>query len=636
MGNDVLISVGKEGSNTSYAKEACDFIYEAVNLASSNSTNSKCVWLPKNEMVNDDVRKELKKNNYLFHIDYRESFDGKKTLRVVNLDREDDTDMIQSIWTLDESDPEYKTKVAKLIKQSFEAKNNIEEIKLALLANGLKESNTVDLTAKGQFIDRATGIEISGKEAYNTFKDESPKNKHYLRAGIELATALGFGAIHYQIEREAMSRDWDFPTAKEAWRSKVVTGKAYRFDDNSHGVNEGHSYAGMIYYMIARSNGFTSLESALYNLAASSAWEFLVEYREVVSINDQILTPLGGFAIGEAYHQIAKIFRKNKNSVVDQTLSAIFDTPTAMNSWIDGHYGSSKGKVQYFDTDFWSKVDIEMALVPNSSNKVDGRATVDAQIINIGSFEKEGKTSRLISDTVFSQILYSIPVNQKTAMEDFRFTVKNVLAAYYEKNIGTDKNGNIKGYSLIIGPSNGVDFYETNKKSALVTDDWMSIVNVLGTTMRLDMYLSGYKISTTIDLFGDFAMVRSYAINKYKLDNPSAALTSVLKNQNYYYGLGTTSSLAINVSKGKIDFGAKYRDHSYSSINSYYRNDDPQDLDLKDSKKVAEVYASYQVTKNLKLKLSLEKTYRQGGINNFGVFEKVETKKVGTLVYNFR
>ncbi len=65
-----------------------------------------------------------------------------------------------------------------------------------------------------------------------------------------------------------------------------------------------HPYAGAAYYMSARSQGFNMWYSALYCFAVSTIfWEYGVEaFMEVPSLQDLIVTPLGGWLLGEAFY----------------------------------------------------------------------------------------------------------------------------------------------------------------------------------------------------------------------------------------------------------------------------------------------------------------------------------------------
>lgn len=65
-----------------------------------------------------------------------------------------------------------------------------------------------------------------------------------------------------------------------------------------------HPYAGAAYYMSARSQGFNMWQSWLYSFTVSTVfWEFGVEaFMEYPSIQDLIITPMGGLILGEAFY----------------------------------------------------------------------------------------------------------------------------------------------------------------------------------------------------------------------------------------------------------------------------------------------------------------------------------------------
>lgn len=65
-----------------------------------------------------------------------------------------------------------------------------------------------------------------------------------------------------------------------------------------------HPYAGAAYYMSARSQGFNMWYSALYGFAISTVfWEYGIEaFMEIPSWQDLIITPLGGWLLGEAFY----------------------------------------------------------------------------------------------------------------------------------------------------------------------------------------------------------------------------------------------------------------------------------------------------------------------------------------------
>lgn len=69
-----------------------------------------------------------------------------------------------------------------------------------------------------------------------------------------------------------------------------------------------HPYAGAVYFMGARSNGYNFYQSLLYAAAISTiGWEFGIEaFMERPSIQDIFVTPLCGAVIGEAFYRLKR------------------------------------------------------------------------------------------------------------------------------------------------------------------------------------------------------------------------------------------------------------------------------------------------------------------------------------------
>src|SRR5690606_4361023 len=78
-------------------------------------------------------------------------------------------------------------------------------------------------------------------------------------------------------------------------------------DNNGIGMNFlGHAMSGAAYYGIARSNGLDAGYSYLAAFLTSFTWEFALEFKERFSLNDQIVTPGAGVAIGEGLHKLGR------------------------------------------------------------------------------------------------------------------------------------------------------------------------------------------------------------------------------------------------------------------------------------------------------------------------------------------
>ncbi len=151
-------------------------------------------------------------------------------------------------------------------------------------------------------------------------------------ASIALGAELALGAAWYWVDVEANGKDWQYDFSLDSWYKKLVTREALRLDDNSFTFNGLlHPAAGAMYYLTARSMRWGLLPSALVSAGASTAWEFLVEFREVASLNDLIITPVSGTALGEALFQASELFRAREPTRLNRFLSHLFLGPAALN-----------------------------------------------------------------------------------------------------------------------------------------------------------------------------------------------------------------------------------------------------------------------------------------------------------------
>lgn len=123
--------------------------------------------------------------------------------------------------------------------------------------------------------------------------------------GLFFGAAIGAAAILYVLP-ESFS-NWDREEIRKDgfgnWWKNVKAGPVIDHDDWVLNY-VAHPYVGSIYYMSARSAGFNAGYSLLYAFGMSTVfWEYGVEaFAEVPSVQDLIVTPIGGAIIGEGFY----------------------------------------------------------------------------------------------------------------------------------------------------------------------------------------------------------------------------------------------------------------------------------------------------------------------------------------------
>ncbi len=606
------------------------------------------------DLVSDPIGRAERSGEFRYHIQVRNSASGVHKILIENwAARRDEGEFRKSGWTIRSSDPaESSAKIAALVGNLMDYEKDKDRFKTLLVAAGLSNSRQLKVDEKGRVIDTRNRKALDDAEAYDVFLAESEKHKNYLRAASEVAISFGVATAHYWSHQlfgvgasNVNAQDWQYGGKEgQARRWKNLDG--VRFDDNSRGINVGHAFAGMWYYQLARSNNLSSMESFLYTFAASTLWEAASEYREVISINDEIITPVAGMVIGESLHQFGRYFY-SKGTLPGKVLSTVFDSPAAINRLLDSRTprSGSAAREYGFEPDAFGFMDFYVGRANGSSKGDAGPAAegtvlgMRGEILNIPLFEEEGKVRQLYTDTVFTQLLVQ-STGSESATQEFQALSKVVFAALHEKNIAEGPDGAKRGYSMFVGIAGGAEYNLSGK--GLRDDeprDWTATVNVVGTTVDYTVLMPGrVKLRAVLDVYGDFAMVRSYAIDAFKAANPELkGIQSVIDQHDYYYAWGITRAASLTASRGAWSGGIIARDNEFTSIQDRSRFSErvTRDLHLEDSRRDRQIWVSYDATKNVSVRFSVTRKEREGSIDGGLSVAGAETIRMGTINYRF-
>ena len=144
-----------------------------------------------------------------------------------------------------------------------------------------------------------------------------------------------------------------FKTYPKIWWNNISYG--FEWDDNTFQVNQfGHPYQGNNYFTAGRANGLSFWESAPLAALGSLTWEYLGE-RHKPSLNDLVMTTMGGISLGEMFHRTAWLIRDprqtGKPRLTREIIAAVFDPITGLNRFISGDSGKVTEKpAEYIPT----------------------------------------------------------------------------------------------------------------------------------------------------------------------------------------------------------------------------------------------------------------------------------------------
>lgn len=185
-----------------------------------------------------------------------------------------------------------------------------------------------------------------------TLFDSNPvENQDRLWGQTKLVFGLGLGALGALALMPESFTNWDKDELKEfhkKWWDNVSSGPAMDEDDIFLNYVT-HPYFGGVYYMMARESGYNQWNSFVYAFLMSTFyWEYGVEaVAETPSIQDLIVTPVGGWLYGEwAYHRKRAIEANDGlvlgSSILGSTSLFFLDPVGMIDYWING---DREGKV---------------------------------------------------------------------------------------------------------------------------------------------------------------------------------------------------------------------------------------------------------------------------------------------------
>jgi len=154
------------------------------------------------------------------------------------------------------------------------------------------------LSIEGHYLDGDEWVPFR-----STFAARSDRYEpDYLRSTTWMAVLVAAGTTWYWAKADLNALDWDMPSLHDR-----LTFEAVRFDNNRWTTNNLlHPISGAGYYGMSRVSGLDVIGASLFAIVGSTIWEYAIEFREKVSVNDMVFTPVGGIPIGEFLFQLGE------------------------------------------------------------------------------------------------------------------------------------------------------------------------------------------------------------------------------------------------------------------------------------------------------------------------------------------
>jgi hypothetical protein len=373
-----------------------------------------------------------------------------------------------------------------------------------------------------------------------TFTYTQPAEAKPLRAAAEIGAVLAVGFAWYATTAPTVKR-WD-PGYRWATFKNKLTLKDFGTDSNEFGTNfVGHPAGGTGYYLAARANRLSIPVSFGLAVTGSLLWEMFGEVSEVVSMNDMIVTPLAGIAIGEATTQLGAYFDRQSSSGGHRILGSLFGPLKSLNDRLDGLSPDRSG----LDEDEWHRFRADAALTLSQEDRAvggnrrvwpEGSALLSSELVRLPGYDRTGEDMRWFSDGNVSNIALTASAGG-AGLTDVAFSTQVVLAGGYYRSSRRDARGNAWGGNGLFGVTTGFVYafhqYHREQPSKL---DRVSTVQPLGFSFEQRGWLGETVVTGAVELGPDFGGMTPADITGF--DGDPARLPLVQRQRGYYLGVG--------------------------------------------------------------------------------------------------
>lgn len=431
---------------------------------------------------------------------------------------------------------------------------------------------------------------LATEEAFDLLRGELPERRRFSRAVLTTLGFIGFGIGWYYIDQRTNAQDWDFPFAWDTFRRKL-TGEYLRFEDNNFYHNAfGHVLAGAMYHNAFRSNGFTSLESFAGGVLATLIWEYVVEYREVASINDLIVSPIAGSALGESMHWLSLALLTEPSNTPRRIAAAFFNPTLTLNRVLDRDDPRPLDDIERFlrSRGVWPTMELVTAGGIGSFREADYiRVGFDvdfrARLAGHRDADRVGELGELMFDPPRMQLDLGVSFGELPFFHGLRIFTKYSWAGYFERSLGLLPSGGLSGYTLYFG---GATAFQHRTHRLVGRVDQLGIVNVAGPTFELRLIRGPLVVRLAGDAFFDFAMLRAMALDGFRAVDTLEGTKSVLKNRGYYYAFGATVRGELTGELGPFELGFAGEYHTFDSIEGLdrFQEDVTRDFSITDQR----------------------------------------------------
>jgi hypothetical protein len=419
------------------------------------------------------------------------------------------------------------------------------------------------------FID-AEGQERRFRATYERIFGDGRPPPDYLRTVIESTAILAIGTVWYWKSPSLNTANYDFTSPLDK-----LSLDAIRFDNNLFVTNMAlHPVAGSAYYTLARLNHLSVPASAAFAVGYSTLWEYVLEWREKASINDLVVTPLGGIALGEWFYRLIDYMGSAPaggpwpRSVARYGLG----WPRLLHEAMDGRFEEGLPLDSLGMTSAYSHL---FRLMYGAGSVVSERGdpqfvhgfSVESEFAAMPGFLQHGRFHLMFDEGNFTDMRFRMGFSPGDGIVEADLWFHSGLFGYYAQDFPRPLYGEARAFALTVG-------YAYHQSWLSGSHDEFAFLHLPGFAWDEWLAAGRFLFHGQLEASFDFGANRPTAFTIWRNDNPEGEIKSVLYTYGYDFYFGGSGRLLLSVVYANFEAGLRFGYGGYHSIQGVDRKEE--------------------------------------------------------------
>ena len=414
--------------------------------------------------------------------------------------------------------------------------------------------------------------------------DEARFEPHHARSFLEMGAGLALGTGGYWLLMRRNVADWDNPKPLSRF-----DGSAWVLDNNSIGVNFlGHPATGGLSYSFARANHQSVLGAFGYSFLTSFFWEFVIEFKEKVSVNDVVVTPGAGLPLGEFFYKLGLYLDTgHHDSLGMDVLRGVLGSGVALDRRLDQRappHVVTRDSLG-FSANIWHDFEARYGVFELDTAGVSDfalyRAGVQGKLVTLTGY----RALRSFGGGFCGAELSSFSLDVEASRYGWGLDVAGdtLLLGYHAQDFERAPGSRgIKGESVTLGSSLGYAYLRSSAHRYAAVERAVSLpepdisyhapnrreqfaaLHLPGIAAEMSLLRPLYTWEAALRLQPSFGGVGAPAFYEWSAENLDERSKHILHRQGYFYGWGAALNVSTRLSLGPLRAGfdlvyAKYR-----------------------------------------------------------------------------